>query len=444
MRRVLLIAYHFPPVGGAGVQRAVKLTKYLPEFGWEPVVITGPGPAGHRWTPTDPSLAGDLPPELEVHRLSGPEPARAGGWRGRAERWLGMPPRWSAWWSAGLRSAALAVGPVDVILATISPFESAAPAAALAAELDTPWIGDLRDPWALDEMTAYPTGLHRRREGTRMRHALGSAAAIVMNTEEAARLVGSRFPELGARVRDPIPNGFDPADLIAGPAPEPDPAFRIVHSGYLHTELGGRGGVRRILDWQDREVDRGARSHVHLLAALAELAATPAPRRIELHLAGVLTRADREAVPATVTVREHGYLPHAESIRLLRSADLLFLPMHDLPAGRRATIVPGKTYEYLACGRPILAAVPDGDARDLLAASPAVRLCRPHDVGAMVRIIAEELRGAPAADVDRSPIMAPFERRRIALRMAEVLDAAAGANAASGLPRSAEVAPAEG
>jgi glycosyltransferase involved in cell wall biosynthesis len=444
MRRVLLIAYNFPPVGGAGVQRAVKLIKYLPESGWEAVVITGPGPAGHRWTPTDPSLAGDLPPDLEVHRLSGPEPARAGGWRGRAERWLGVPPRWGAWWSAGLRSAARAVGPVDVILATMSPFESAAPAAALAAELGTPWIADLRDPWALDEMTAYPTALHRRREGARMRRALGSAAAIVMNTEEAARLVGRRFPELGARVRDPIPNGFDPADFTAGPAPDTDPAFRIVHSGYLHTELGGQGGVRRILNRQDRGVDRGARSHVHLLAALAELASMPASRPIELHLAGVLTRADREAVPTAVTVCEHGYLPHAESIRLLRSADLLFLPMHDLPAGRRATIVPGKTYEYLACGRPILAAVPDGDARDLLAASPAVRLCRPRDVGAMVRMVSEELRRAPAVDVDRSAIVAPFERRRIALRMAEVLDSVAGPNAASGVANPAEVAPAGG
>jgi glycosyltransferase involved in cell wall biosynthesis len=444
MRRVVLIAYHFPPVGGAGVQRAVKLVKYLPAFGWEVVVITGPGPAGQRWTPTDPSLAGDLPPEVEVHRLPGPEPARADGWRGRAERWLGMPPRWGAWWSAGVRSTALAVGPVDAILATMSPFESTAPAAALAAELDTPWIADLRDPWALDEMTAYPTALHRRWEAARMRRALRSAAAIVMNTGEAARLLGSRFPELGARIRDPIPNGFDPADFIAGPAPKPDPAFRIVHSGYLHTALGGRGGVRRILDGQDREVDRGARSHVHLLAALAELGSMPAPRRIELHLAGVLTRADREAVPATITVCEHGYLPHAESIRLLRSADLLFLPMHDLPAGRRATIVPGKTYEYLACGRPILAAVPDGDARDLLAASPGVRLCRPRDVGAMVQIVSEELERAPAVDVDRSPIVAQFERRRIALRMAEVLDTVAGADGTCGLAKSTEVAPAGG
>jgi hypothetical protein len=60
------------------------------------------------------------------------------------------------------------------------------------------------------------------------------------------------------------------------------------------------------------------------------------------------------------------YVPPAESVALIRLADLLFLPMRDLPPGVRVTIVPGKTYEYLASRRPILAAVSDGDARDLL------------------------------------------------------------------------------
>ena len=68
-----------------------------------------------------------------------------------------------------------------------------------------------------------------------------------------------------------------------------------------------------------------------------------------------------------MTLRD--FIPHAGTIELMRSADLLFLPMHDLPPGRRAGLVPQKTYEYLAARRPILAAVPDGDARDLLEAS---------------------------------------------------------------------------
>ena len=74
----------------------------------------------------------------------------------------------------------------------------------------------------------------------------------------------------------------------------------------------------------------------------------------------------------------------------MRSADLLFLPMHDLPPGRAAGIVPYKTYEYLAAERPILAAVPDGDARDLLRV-PHATLCRPKDVEAMAAAIADAI-----------------------------------------------------
>ena len=116
------------------------------------------------------------------------------------------------------------------------------------------------------------------------------------------------------------------------------------------------------------DVDIYTRSHVYLLEAVERLRATDPElaASIEIHLAGVLTDSDREIASACLDVQLHGYVTHAESIELMRTADLLFLPMQNLPAGTRATIVPGKTYEYLASGTPILAAVPDGDARDIL------------------------------------------------------------------------------
>jgi hypothetical protein len=61
--------------------------------------------------------------------------------------------------------------------------------------------------------------------------------------------------------------------------------------------------------------------------------------------------------------------------------------MHSLPEGMRAGIVPGKTYEYMASGRPILAAVPPGDAKDFLQAAGSASCCHPADVDAMVRIL---------------------------------------------------------
>src|SRR5205823_1977284 len=84
-------------------------------------------------------------------------------------------------------------------------------------------------------------------------------------------------------------------------------------------------------------------------------------------------------------IRFSGYVSHHESVELIRTADLLFLPMHNLPAGKRSRIVPGKTYEYMATGRPILAAVPEGDARDYLEKSGTAFICKPDDVDHMVR-----------------------------------------------------------
>ena len=98
MSRILFLAYHFPPLGGAGVQRNSKFARYLPEFGHSLKVITGPGSGHDRWTPVDDSLSGDVPAGTEVYRLLGPDPRRSTRWRGRFERWLGLDTPWLRWW----------------------------------------------------------------------------------------------------------------------------------------------------------------------------------------------------------------------------------------------------------------------------------------------------------------------------------------------------------
>jgi glycosyltransferase involved in cell wall biosynthesis len=120
-----------------------------------------------------------------------------------------------------------------------------------------------------------------------------------------------------------------------------------------------------------------------------------------------------------------GYLSHDQTLELIRTADLLFLPMHDLPAGVRAGIVPGKTYEYLGSGRPILAAVPDGDARDLLEEAGGAILCRPPDVDALATAIAgqlERFRSGGAAPTPRPEVVARYEYGRLAGQLAAVFD----------------------
>ena len=396
------------------MQRNLQLARHLAGTGCRPVVETGPGPVDYRWTPEDPVLGAGLP-DAEVVRLTGPEPT-PGPWETRLERWLRTPTRWRRWWRAGVLHAAEAAGPVDVVHASVAPYATATAAADVARRLGTPLVLDFEDPWALDEMLVYPSVAHRRLELLRMRRALRPADAVVMNTPEARGRVVAAFPELDPDRVHAVTNAFDPRDF-SGPQPvRRDGRFRIVHTGSLHTELGLRHRAerrrRRLLGGAVPGVDFLTRSHVYLLEALEEVVRDdPAlASTIEVVLAGVFTEEDRAVAAHHPFVELRDFVPHAETIELIRSADLLFLPMHDLPDGQRAGIVPHKTYEYLASGRPILAAVPDGDARDLLTAAGTPRLCRPADARSMAEIIRSEVRRMRAGEVPLPPDPAVVRR----------------------------------
>jgi len=245
---------------------------------------------------------------------------------------------------------------------------------------------------------------------------LAAADAVVMNAPEARRRVLDAFGGLDPERVVAIPNAFDPGDFQAPVAPRQDGCFRILHAGSLHTEHGlaqrSASPVQRLLGGTVPGVDFLTRSHVYLLEALATLLA----RRPELaplvavELAGVFTDADRAVAARYPFVRLSDFVPHAGTLELMRTADLLFLPMHDLPPGRRAGLIPHKTYEYLAAGRPILAAVPDGDARELLVESGAALVCRPDDIEAMTRHLEAEIDRWRSGGAARRPRPEVVER----------------------------------
>jgi glycosyltransferase involved in cell wall biosynthesis len=435
MTRVVVLAYHFPPIGGAGSQRWLKFARYLPESGVTVRVVTGPGTTRGRWSPHDETLLEELAPGTEIRRLADPEPAPSGRHRARAERWLGLETAWSRWWREGVaREAVACAADADVVVASMSPFSSAAAAADVARRTGLPWIADLRDPWALDEMIIYPSALHRARELRSMGELLATSDAIVTTTSEAAARIRARFPLLATRPIESIPNGFDAGDFAGNPPPRDDGVFRIVHTGYLHTDVGEHqrrtARMRALLGGQLAGVDILTRSHIYLLEAIDEILGSDPTLAgsLELHLAGVVSDDDRRRADQFPFARVHGYVSHAEAIRLMRGADLLFLPMQKLPSGTRASIVPGKTYEYLAAGRPVLAAVPEGDARDILAEAGIARICEPDDVRGMAAAISDELarvrRCDPGAAIDQA-VLQRFERRALAARFAALVEAVA-------------------
>lgn len=429
MQRVLVLAYYFPPLGGAGVQRTAKLVKFLGEAGYRATVVTGHAEEEVDWAPADTSLCEDIPAQVETFRASRrPNTTKRNA---RLRRWLGISSEFDTWWrEESVRLGRAAIADADVIYASMSPFSTAKAASDLARESGRPWVADLRDPWALDEWAVYPTAFHRALDRRRMRRALRGAAAVVMNTDEAARTLVEEFPELRDSDVEAIPNGWDAEDFAGPPPNRTDDAFRIVYTGYSHILGGARRGARGrflgLLGGTTPGLDVTARSHARLVEALRILDRSDPglAGRVELHLAGPAAHTRSSTLSIDARVTDHGYLAHADAVALMRSADALFLPMHDLPPGVRARTVPGKTYEFLASGRPILAALPDGDARDLLEGLPNVWLCRPNDVAAMATALSEIAR-VPLPPPPAREFLERFERGALARRVAAVLTRAA-------------------
>jgi glycosyltransferase involved in cell wall biosynthesis len=438
-KHALVLAYHFPPHGGGGVPRTLGFVKHLADYGWDATVVTGPvvehaAPEGLQFdVMVDDTQLDQVPGSVSVVRVKGPEPGPSSRGRERVERWLGLRLErpWSKWWVEAATETAARVEGIDVVYVSMSPYESAWVGEALSRRLSVPWVADLRDPWALDEMQVFPTRVHQILERRRMRSVLRTAARVVLNTPEAEHEFRASFPELAGRLSS-ITNGYEPEDF-AGPEPELDPAgFRIVFTGgawNLHIGRSHRSQriVRRALGSGIKGVDLLPRSAMFLIEATeGVLERRPELRGyVHVEIAGSGSPEDAREFQAFGGVN-HGYLDHADSVRLIRSADLLFLGMQDLDPGCRANTVPGKTYEYIASGRPILAAVPPGDARDLLSPLANVRVCAPTDVAAMETaiesLVDEKRAGRP--EPSREHVPEGFDRLSLTGRLAQVLDSA--------------------
>jgi glycosyltransferase involved in cell wall biosynthesis len=378
-RRILIVAHNFPPLGSGGVHRPVKFARYLREFGWDVDVLTVKDVRYHAY---DPSLLGELT-GVVVYRAGSLEPLRLNwllGWRpppppppvagfadlerraregerfaapkaGRVyhalARHLFVPDEQVGWVPFATAKALRLHSrrPYDVVLTTSPPESCHLVGLKFKIATGRPWIADFRDLWS---------GHHLRRGlfvGNRWLHrglekwVTRAAAGVVANTAAMARY----FLEGGVPARRllTLPNGFDPADFGKPLAKADEEDFVVVHNGSF------RGGRRALPLLEGFAL---AREHAGGFGA-----------RAKLYLLGI-NRADdvraAEALGLAGAAFPVGYVRHADALRACLGADLLALAM---AAEEGAALVPGKLYEYLGVGRPILAAVPPGEARDVLA-----------------------------------------------------------------------------
>jgi glycosyltransferase involved in cell wall biosynthesis len=427
-RKVVLVSFFFPPEGGGGTQRGAKFAKYLPACGWDVAVLAADSSRqslrGHGRH--DRSLESDVRAAQVVRVPFAPGPKR----RARIDRYEGW---FEGAWPA-LRELIRDFG-ADALVISMSPFSLARLGVSAQAELGVPVVYDLRDPWTLDGWPTYRSRRQWARERAFMVETLSGAAGVVANTPEAARCIGAVVPGLDDRRMCVIPNGYDAEDFHAADPAEPDPAvFTIVHTGSLHSATlypprGVVGRLKRMRTYRCEPIVPEGRTARYLLAAVARLRAQghPLASRVRVKLIGVSDDATKRCVEESGVadaVEMTGYVSHDESVRWLLTADALFLPLHDLPAGARSRIVPGKTYEYLASGRPILGCLPQGDARDLVERSAVGFCAQPCDVDAIATRLGEMLDHWEAGSLPCGPApwVGEYERRALSARLAAFLD----------------------
>lgn len=442
-RNVLFIAYYFPPTGGPAVQRSAKFVKYLPDFGYRPLVITA-GEGNVDCAVRDPSLLDGLD-EQSVVRCKGYE-----RWVTKFPRTVGLSPVTSfflrpdknilAWVPCAVRSArqlAASEG-ASAIYTSIGPFSSVLLGARLKRRLGVPWIVDYRDPWTDDEMGMWPSRLHYRFECRQERRALAVADAVVVVTPGMQEMMVRRYPQLASRVHL-IPNGFDRADFTGLEPDPPKDLLRISYTGSC-VDYDFRPEVVRVsgliaawvtrFGYRNGQLDLSTYSPLYLLRAVKELLCRrpQLAAKLEVCFAGCFGERNHELVRTLGlqdVVRELGYLSHRDSIRTLMSSDLLFLPLPSPSEGRRSYHYSGKIFEYLASGRPILGAVPPGDAHDLIERARAGWCVDPYDTPVFAdllgNLVDRKLAGGLRIDSDRQ-VIDQLDRRVLTGRLATLLD----------------------
>jgi glycosyltransferase involved in cell wall biosynthesis len=415
-RRLLVIAYYFPPMGLSGVQRIAKLVKYLPEHGWDITVLTV-GDVGY--FAHDYSLLEEVHEAgITIERTKTLDPLRLFRRKGTikmpsdgSRRFLSglthtflQPDNKIGWKRYALRRAKElhAAEPFDAMLATAPPFTDFLIGHELRQALGIPLLVDYRDPWLDNRNYFFATPLHRRYASNLEKRVLKSADAIVVVNRKIKEKLIARYPFLTHTSVEIIPNGYDSEDIVEASRRsfERSTRMRLTYSGHF---------------------DAG-RSPEYLFQALANVfAANPAARdEIEACFVGhfhesFAKMASKLGVSSAVVTT--GYLDHRDSVRRLLESDVLWLTIYD------PTITPGKIYEYMGTGKPVLALAPEGALRHALRGYEAATVVEPTDVEAITRAITDLHAKWRAGALPRgnSARAEEYDQRRLVERLARVL-----------------------
>jgi glycosyltransferase involved in cell wall biosynthesis len=413
-RKVLIIAYLFPPIGGGGVQRALKMAKYLGDFGWEPHVLTVE-PAAH--VSLDESLLRELPDGVKIHRcrewslgrqafVPAPAPrsastsAAAGKqaddsaavaaqpgaaarlkrrlfpWLKRLKNALLIPDDQVLWLVPAIRLGreVMTREQIDAVVSTSGPVTNHLVGLALRRRFGKPWIADFRDPWT---QNMHRSGIRWREwlEERLERMVLRESDILLTVTHAFARNFRSKFAAELRRV-EVIHNGFDRADYTTLSSVDKSEADQhrcvLIYTGIFYKERNPRlflRAVRELIDEGKLDADR-----------------------IRLRFAGVFDypgysdNADCvRDLKLEAVVDVLGHLPHKQALTVMKQSDILVLVGDTAPGS--GDYIPGKLFEYMAIGHPILALSQPGESTKIIETYKLGIVADPLDLAAIKQAV---------------------------------------------------------
>jgi glycosyltransferase involved in cell wall biosynthesis len=389
MRKVLVVAYYFPPMGLSGVQRTLKFVKYLPLYGWQPTVLTvTPG----SYFAYDSSLLKEIEPlQISILRADSIDPTRFLK-RGSAPgtKVVKMPREWIrktlnvgsqfffipdnkiGWKRKACKKASelLAREKFDLIFATAPPYTDFLTGRFLKKRYKLPLVLDYRDSWIDNPNHFYLTPVHRWLHYVLEKRVLRTSDKVITINRRIKELLLTRYPFLQYQDVEIISQGFDPEDFnLNGVSPGPDgQKMRITYSGTF--------------------IDK--RTPKYFLRALAKLFHEhPGLReKIEARFLGYFREENRKLVKELGlqdVVKIMGYLDHGECVRNLLASDVLWLIIGK--GSGEDMMSTGKLFEYLGARKPILGCVPDGVAKMTIEDSGAGIVVAPDDIAGIASAV---------------------------------------------------------
>lgn len=408
MKRILMVAYHFPPLAGSsGIQRTLRFVRYLPEFGWKPVVLTA-HPRAYPQLSDD--QIGDIPAGVEVIRAPAWDAARHLAIAGRYPQFLARPDRWVSWWLGALWSWMGSVRRLrpDAIWSTYPIATAHMIGSTLARRSGLPWVADFRDPMA---QVDYPSDPAKRKRFEEIEHdAVAAARFSTFTTPSAAELYRVRYPDYAGRICL-LENGYDEetfANIAPGESLNPG-RLTLLHSGVVYPM---------------------ERDPTHLFEALAQLGRT-APAlykrivlrfRAPVHESMVGALAQRHGVTDAIELMPS--IPYREALREMLSADGLLV----LQAANCNAQIPAKLYEYLRAGRPMVVfSDPAGDTAQAARLAGIDAIAPLDDAQAIARQLTKFVERPQEGTLSSDVAVTGASRRERTRQLSELLEQAVAA-----------------